>query len=166
MTDEKDTDFKKVNNLYALYIASMILQFFPYPIVVVFGFLLFLTVFIYTYVARGKVEEDSLLHNHATYLIRTIWLAGFLIIVTCIFGFTYLFMSFEPGVIDQMGEDMVFSDDLMATLDIYKERFFYELLVANIISFGPGIIYMGYRFANGLMRALKGYRVANVKSWL
>ncbi len=166
MSEVKDPAFKKINNLYAIYIASIILQFMPFGIVITFGFFLFITVFIYTYILRGKAEPEDLIDNHATYLIRTVWIFGLVALAGIVAGAFYIMYAFEPGELERLGREVIFSNDLHQTLKDYQSQYFNILLTTNIIAFGPAVIYIAYRLVKGLSRAIKGYRVASPRSFL
>ena len=68
---------KAVLNLYAALGASLILSVLPYMHAAALSLAFFTGVLIAAYVLRGKTENNSLIENHATFVIRTLWIGAF-----------------------------------------------------------------------------------------
>ncbi|MFA5592736.1 MAG: hypothetical protein WC989_05430 [Micavibrio sp.] len=160
-----------INTLYGMLIISTILSFTPFMPMLLLSVALFLSVLVGAYIYRAKDQKDGLLYNHMTYMIGTIWIGTGLITLGTMLAAYWIYTKGDPGAlqnaIDSMGSGgMIDETYLEAALTGYMADNKGLLIKASIITIGPGILYFVYRVANGFSRSLKGYRIANPKSWL
>lgn len=163
-SETKETS--KVQQIYAAIIASFILNFVPSPLVQIIASLVFLGVFIALYVMRKFGEPESLTDNHTTYLIRTVWIGGLFVILGVIAGAVYFVSSIGMEEYVRLGQIAAQSANPSEILSVYQSRYPDEIFISGMLTFAPGTIYMTYRFARGLARAIKGYRIAKPLNWL
>ena len=182
MMDDPDTrppGQRKIYNLYALFGVSMVMSVIPHMSAAVLSIIFFLWLLIAAYTARGKAGDHDLLENHATFIIRTLWITALFSLFTMGAAAVYIFYNldyttFQPCV-DQISSLGIAEIESMGTMEIYSrvepcvDDFisfnFNTLLVAGAIAGIPLLAYAGYRFAKGLARAVKGYRLADPKAW-
>ena len=162
-----NTDNKQQNTLASLYAVLFVLtaaSLMPYPNVAVLGTILFLFVFIALYVFKAKAEEGDLLHNHTTYLIRSIWISSLLLIL----GIAFFFFAGDHFVMTQMMEDVAQTAAMPTEEDLHllSQQYLQDNISILTLSFAPGLIYFLYRLCKGAARAVKGYRIQNPKGWL
>ncbi len=178
--DHKPPGQKKIYNMYALFGVALGLGFLPSIAAALVSLLFFIAVLIYAYVLRSGAEDESLLENHSTYVIRTIWIASFFMIVTMIIGSVYLVANIDYASFDACAQSAaaglnmadIESSSLTAVygymtpcMDGFISDNLRVLIVSLFLAGGLPIIYIIYRFFKGLARAIKGYRLANVKGW-
>lgn len=173
-----DPDQKKIIQLYSAFGAGLILTLIPSAIVALVALLLIMGVLIAAYVMRGK-DKDTLMHNHMTYVIRTIWLGGSFAAITLAVAGVYMFYTLDNAPLDPCFQSFLGVDpqaaagmgmqDLEAVfqpcLDAYYKVNFAALVFSALIGIAPILLYFGFRFGNGLNRALKGYRIARPEAW-
>ncbi|MAF68517.1 MAG: hypothetical protein CMH25_04145 [Micavibrio sp.] len=167
-----DKERKTVVNIYAGMIASLIFQFAPNATLQILAILGFLAVFIWCYLARSQAEKDSLVANHTTYLIRSIWIFSLLTtigVIVCVIWLSFtvdpeLIKSLSQGYIETMSQTGVpdYSEDYMALI----EQNLGGVLLAVLVTLGPSLIYLGYRLIKGARRGISGYRIDNPNAWL
>ena len=179
MTDEQPEGQKAILNLYAALGVSLILSVLPYAAAAVLSLVFFVGVLIAAYSIRKKAEEHSLSENHATFIIRTLWIGAFFSLVTIIIASAYMlggidYSQFQPcaDALANKGLEWLESAGMM---DVYAvtqpcmDSFLFSnrtlLMNAMIIAGGPIVIYMTFRMAKGVSRAMKGYRLADAKTW-
>lgn len=180
MGETANPEQKKLYNLYALFGVSLVLCVVPYASAALLCMVFFTWLLIAAYIVRGKADEHSLTHNHATYIIRSLWIGALMSTITGIAAAVYMLgnISYEPfqpcaNSIAGIGVEAL---QAMGSMEIYKLA---EPCVADFIGFnrdalivavaigaGPPLLYMAYRFIRGVSRAVKGYRLAKPKSWL
>ena len=183
MTDEHDKhpeEQKPLLNLYAAFGVSLILSVLPYMSAAILSLVFFVGVLIGAYAMRKNSEEFSLMENHTTFMIRTLWIAALLSLITTGVATAYMlggidYSTFEPcaQTLANKGTAWIEHAGMMAVYGVIEpcvENFldFNHTVLMNslIIAGGPPILYMVYRMAKGLGRAMKGYRLSNPKSWL
>ena len=178
--DEKPQGQKVILNLYAAFGVSIILSFIPMVSAALLSFVFFLGVLIAAYQYRKKSEEHSLLENHATYIIRTLWITAFLSLITTAAATAYMMRGIDYALFDSCAQALANKGvtwmenagmaDVYAVIEPCVEPFIRSnktlLINAVIIAGGPLVLYMFYRLAKGVSRAIKGYRLSNAKSWL
>lgn len=175
---ETTVEQKKLMNLYAVFTVALISSVFPFASAAIISLIFFVLILIMAYVERSKAEEFSLVHNHAVYIIRTLWLSAFLSVVSMIAASIYMlgridYTSFEPcanalsGRDAQALQEMNFADIyplvepcMQPFIDLNMNIF----VTAAAIGLAPPLIYISYRFCKGVLRATKGYRLADPKS--
>ena len=160
-----------INALYAMIMASTILSFIPVIAAQLGALVLFLMVLIAAYVYKSKDDEDGLLHNHMTYLIRTIWIGStFLVLAMIVASFWIAGQSDNTAlqsIVDQLGAGQMLNEEtITAAMKNYISDNQGLLLRVTLATIGPAMIYFVYRIANGFSRAWRGYRIAKPKGWL
>ena len=167
--NQQDThNLKIVRHFYAAFAAVIILQAVPQDTIALAGALIFLVMFIGAYIYRARADEDDLVHNHMTYIIRTTWISGllfaigFAVAVAVVYAMADISMIHEairgiqPGQIYKQLKNVL--DQAYA---INMELF----LITGAVTLGPSVIYLVVRIAKGMARAMKGYRIANPRAW-
>ncbi len=178
--DAQPENQKFILNLYAAFGVSLILSVLPSMPAAILSLVFFVGVLVAAYALRKRTEEHSLGENHATYIIRTLWISAFISLATTAIATAYMingidYSTFEPCANNLANKGTAWMENA-GTMEVYAiiqpcvESFisFNKTLLMNsvIIAGGPIIIYMAYRMAKGLSRAMKGYRLSNPKSWL
>lgn len=162
---------KTINALYIALVLSTIFGFMPMATAQLLSLLLISLVLMLAYMFRGQTDKDTLLYNHMTYMIGTIWISSiFLVISLLIMGY-WVYTKGDATVIDNaminLGNGVMLSEEELNQIgQDYIDTNLKLLITASAVSIGPSIIYLVYRLANGFSRACKGYRIANPKSWL
>ena len=171
---------KTLYNLYALFAVSLVLCVVPQASAAMLCLVFFTWLLIAAYIIRRKAEENSLTHNHTTYIIRSLWIGALISMLTTIAASLYMLknISYEPfqpcaNVIAGKGVEAL---QAMSMMEVYAmaepcvEGFIsfnrHALVMAVLIAAAPALLYMSYRFIRGVSRAVKGYRLANPKSWV
>ncbi|PZQ45380.1 MAG: hypothetical protein DI551_07525 [Micavibrio aeruginosavorus] len=162
---------KIINALYGLLVVSTILGFMPNFNAFLASFVLWAAVLAASYLYRRKDSEDGLLYNHMTYLIGTIWIGTAFILLGTIIAGLWVFLQGDGSILDaaiakiESGAAIDEAELTQITHD-YITANKGLLMTASFAAVGPAVLYFVYRVANGYGRAMKGYRIANPKSWL
>lgn len=159
------SEASKVQNIYAAIIAAFVLNFVPDQLVQIIASLVFLCVFIALYVFRRLAEEESLIDNHMTYLIRSIWIGGLFIIIGTIISAVYFIGTIGFEEYARLGQQAIEQQDPMAIMTVFESAYPREIFISVMITFAPGTLYLAFRLAKGLARAIKGYRIAKPTTW-
>mgnify|MGYP001410192685 CR=1 FL=1 len=176
LTPEHDPDpqRKTVLNLYAALAVSIILTFMPNTIMAIVSLVFVIGVLVASYSIRKKAEPESLAENHATYIIRTIWIASFISVITLGIGAVILLNDIDYSAFGGCPIDLEFaaSADYMQLWEVMQpcyDTFITDnwniLIISGAITILPILLYLVIRFVKGLSRAIKGYRIANPKAW-
>ena len=182
MTDEihPDPDRSKILFTYGVFGLSLILTLVPNVTVAGLSLAALLLTMILTYVFRKHAAEDSLMHNHMTFIIRTIWIGGFLMIFTLIAGAGILLYGvnnapLQPCInqfMNSVNPDTLSVNDVDnlssifgACMTPYISVNWIIFLISGIVAAGPILLYFFARFARGFGRAMSGYRIAHPQAW-
>lgn len=165
--DQKNT----INTLYVMLVLSTILSFVPMMIAQSFSLILLIIVLIGAYYYRSRDNEDGLLYNHMTYMIGTIWIGTSFIVLGIIMAGLWIYQNGDHSIIDntiaQIQSGTMIDEAALNTIMLDYMKANYPLLMkTSLVTIGPAILYFVYRVGNGFARSLKGYRIANPKSWL
>ena len=177
MSSDEHAAKKSILNLYGLFGVSLILCVLPFVSAAILCVMFFVILLVAAYYMRGKSEEHSLLHNHTTHIIRTIWIGGLVASASTVCASFYMlanidYQPFEPCAsnLQLVGIEQMGFTDLYNVIESCVDDFISVnrtvLIVAVMIAALAPLGYMGYRFIKGAARAMKGYRLANPKSWL
>lgn len=163
-----EKEHKTVIHIYSAFVASLVMQVLPSSALQFFGALLFLAVLIMAYILRKKADDRSLIENHMTYIIRTIWIWSLCLMVAMVAAVLWIVTSGGHNILGSAVDDIMISGMMPSDAEMKAvfNRFLVHNMVALIVTLGPCIIYIAYRLSKGLSRALKGHRIGNVKSWL
>lgn len=168
---------KTINNIYALVCVSLIMGFVPMIEAAVLCLVMFMAAFIAAYIIRKRADAESLTANHMTFIIRTIWIASLFLLGTMSVAIIYLLPNYDPAALHICNErisalvmegvtDVVrLEAEIKPCMDNFMADNFRTFMIATAIAAGPIVIYMGYRLARGLSRAIKGHRIGNLKGW-
>ena len=180
MNSDEHMAKKSILNLYGLFGLSIILCVVPYVSAAILCLLFFVVLLTAAYVMRGRAEEHSLIHNHTTYIIRTLWIGALISFITTLCASFYMLgtISYEPfqPCANKIAQISIDALQAMGPMEIYpmvepcvesfisfnKKPLMFALAIAAI----PVLGYLAYRFIKGVARAMKGYRLADPKSWL
>ena len=163
---------KTVVNIYAGMIASLILQFAPNSTLQILAILAFLIAFIWCYLARSRADKNSLVANHATYLIRSIWIFSLLTTIGVILCVIWLGFTVDPELIKSLSRGYIETVSQTGTPNISEdyialvEQNLSGVLLAVLITLGPSLVYLGYRLIKGARRGISGYRIDKPNAWL
>ncbi len=180
MSETNNQEHNKVTQLYGAFGASLVLMLVPSVMVALAALLLFLGVLIAAYIIRSGAEKGSLCENHATFIIRTIWIGSFFSAITLSIACTYMVENIDNNPMLACAESilanaqtLMMSNDFMALANLVSpcmDNFLAAnnqvLMISMAIAALPILLYFILRFSRGISRALKGYRVSNPKSWL
>ncbi|MCC7304911.1 MAG: hypothetical protein IT558_01475 [Alphaproteobacteria bacterium] len=173
-----DPDRKKILRLYALFGAGLILCVVPFPLAALLSMIFIFGVLVAAYIVRTGASVDGLIFNHATFIIRTIWIGSFIAALTMTAASIYLLRNIDNSPLDpcinqflSIGPETALSD--LMKLQAIFQGCWHSYWMANIhvfitsgsIAAGPPLLYFIVRYARGLSRALDGYRVAKPESW-
>ena len=160
--------------VYGALAASLLLGFVPILSFAVLSAVLFLVTLVYAYIIRNRATEHDLAHNHATYIIRTIWIVSLICLVTVALASVYMLSYYDPsalmgcvsGITAETVSNMAATNAKIAPcMDQFMEENRVVFYKAGAIAIVPVVLYLLYRLSKGLSRASRGYRVADVKSW-
>lgn len=175
-----DPDKKRVLNLYAAFGVSILLMLVPSLMISFVALVFALGVLVGAYSMRKNAATESLAENHCTYIIRTLWITALFSLVTLFAGSVYMlsgidYSAFEPcaNAMAQRGVQFVQNatyEEVYALaapcMNAFIDFNMGLLTITVLITAVPVLIYLGYRYLKGLMRAIKGYRMADPKSWV
>jgi len=163
---------KTITNIYAILTVSLLLSFLPMASAAFLASLIFIGVWIAAYMIRRKHDHASLIADHMTFIIRTIWIAGLFTLITMSAATVYILSVYDPTMMMDC-EGAMQAGTSMADLENMVAPCYEEFLRVNMPYFIRGglmaaipiVIYMGYRLAKGVSRAVKGHRIGDTKSW-
>lgn len=177
--DHRDKNQGTINFMYGLFGLTLVLGVLPYISAAILCVVLFVIVLAMAYAFRSRASKDSLLENHMTFMIRTIWIGSLFSLVTVAAGSLYLLQMVDNGPMMPcfqrfiaIGPDTVMAVGSAALIKIFMRCYhpflsanLHALIVAGGITIIPPLVYFAVRYVRGLSRALKGYRVAKPKAW-
>jgi uncharacterized membrane protein len=180
MTDNPvNLDQKKILRLYAAFGAALVLSVIPFFLAAFLSMGLAMGVLLAAYILRTDTAEGTLIENHMTFVIRTMWIGSFLALITMAAGSFYLFHGIDNTPLDpciqhlhllnsgaQIFDVGVIFGTFQGCLKNYWIINFKVFLISGIIAGGPVLAYFIIRYARGLARAIDGYRVSNPHHWL
>lgn len=177
----RPADNKTIMRLYSAFAASLLLLLVPHMAFCVIALLLFTGTLIAAYGVRGKEEDkESLTANHATFLIRTIWIGSVMALLTTMAGSAYLLAYADDGPLTMCANNAAqaivnsgmqpdygqLNMMMQPCIDEYIHGNMNEIVTALLIAGGLPLLYFVFRLAKGLSRARKGHRIGDVKSYL
>jgi uncharacterized membrane protein len=172
-------DKRAILNLYAAFGVTLVLSVVPSVTAALVSLVFFVGVVGVAFRFLKAAEPESLMENHATFILRTIGISTLFSLITLTAGIIYMipsidYSAFEPcaNALTQKGESYAQSasfTDVYASAEPCMEDFIDMnlriLTIAALIAAVPVVPYLLMRYARGLSRAVKGYRLANPKSW-
>ncbi|MAS86455.1 MAG: hypothetical protein CMH30_00550 [Micavibrio sp.] len=170
MTDktQKDNERQTILGLYGAFAATIIAHLYPVGIMGLLAICLAIAVMIYAYVLKAKAEPSSLTHNHMVYIIRTIWIGSVYLLIFMAIALFYLWPRVDMTLINMVarGELSVATPEDIKSVEI---RFMLDnkqlMLESALMAFTLPAFFFIYRCTKGVIRAAKGYRLNNIRSW-
>jgi len=180
MSEPRDPDQKKLYSIYALFGVSIALCVLPYMSAAILSAVFLTVLLIAACSLRKKAEPLSLVHNHMVFIIRSLWIAALMSLFTMLAASFYMFQSIDYGAFNPCADTISgqgiealeamgygeFYTIAQPCIDDFIALNYNTLIVAVAIAGGLPLVYLGYRFFKGMSRAVKGYRIADPKSWL
>ncbi len=177
--EQKNKEQAKLYNIYGLFAASIILCVIPNLLCAALSLIGFIALLVTGYMMRGKAEKGSLIENHTTFIIRTVWISTLFSAIGLVLGVIYMIASIDYTPLESCIQTMVDAgiqeirslnpDEILAYTQPCMEGFFGMnkglIVVISLLGFGLPVLYMAYRFIKGVVRAVKGYRLADHQSW-
>lgn len=165
-----DQEQKTIVQYYGAFAAAVLSNFIPLAVVQIFGLCLLLAILIGSYILKARSKLDSLSYNHMTYLIGTIWISSFFLVIGLCVATYWVYVQGNHELIQQVVNGMNAGTmygpaDLQAILSGYIKQNLSLLITATLSTIGPCVIYIVYRITHGLSRASKGYRIAKPAAW-
>ncbi len=176
---QTDPSQSTLTKLYSALLAALVFSFWPSVTAALMALIFATGVLVAAYIYRGKSEEGSLLHNHTTYLIRTIWVGSFFALITTSIASFYMItridsmpmMACLEPLARQMQEGTVHLDQAMLMemiapcwdqyMDINRQTF----ITSGAIAVIPVLLYFVIRLVRGFTRAMKGVAITKPKAW-
>ena len=153
---------KELVGIYLLYIISLILNVVPNTAMASFGALLFIVLFIATYVQRARSKEKPVEYSHYQYIIKTIWIFSLFFLVGAITAYFLADHSIINNMTDLIMKGTMMTPEQMTSLTMDYAR-------ANKFVFGiifiPITIHVFYRLGKCFFLARKNESIPNLKSW-
>lgn len=169
---------KNLLNLYGLFGASLALTFMPHYTAAILTVFLFIALLAISYTMRATAKEGSLVKNHTTYIIRTIWVGSLISLVTLSVASFYLVNAVDHTPLLACTDRLVallndgtepdfktVGDQIEPCLIPYFNLNGKPLIIAAIVTIVPVLIYFIWRFITGLYKSTKGEIFANPKAW-
>jgi uncharacterized membrane protein len=166
---QKNKEKQTVLGLYGAFAATIIAHLYPVGIMGLLAICLAIAVVIYAYVLKAKTDPTSLTHNHMVFIIRTIWIGSVYLLICMAIATIYLWPRVDMTLINMVarGELSVATPEDMKSIEI---RFMLDnkqlMFEAGLMAFALPALFFIYRCTKGVIRASKGYRLNDIKSWL
>ena len=154
---------KNIIQIYAVYLISIICNFIPSGAVSGLGSILFIIIFIATYIYKARAEEDSLTKNHMRYILKSIWISSLLLIVGIIAAYLFGDHSLIHQTMEGVKQGMFLTEEQINSLMM---DYMMNNLLVFCTAFLPSLIYLFYRLAKGLVKAKENLHIENLKNWL
>ena len=176
MIDHPNPERHKIMMLYILFAAGLFGSFIPAVWPAIISLIVLILVLGAAYSMRHGKDDDSLLGNHATFLISTIWKGSTLAAITLAIGGVYLLQYIDQSpltpCLDKIMEGAAAPGDMAGLkilfapcFDVYYQKNSSVFIVSGLMAMGPPLAYFLIRLARGAERAMKGYRIAHPRAW-
>lgn len=153
---------KKIIYLYSAYLIAIICNIVPSSIIQSLGLILFLVIFITTYVYKYKSQEDSVTYSHMTYIIKTIYISSLWLLIGMVLAYYFADHMIIHQAIQSLQNGMPLTENDL-------NRIMMNYLKQNIeiftLTLSPSLIYLIYRFGKGIIIAQKDSVIHNPKNW-
>lgn len=172
MTEQSETP-KGNMTIVMVYIFLCIANIFIFtPIIPVHltGATLIPLVLFFAWCLRFRKSHDTLIYNHMIYISRTIWMWSFILTITASIAGYLVYQGADNSIIQDALNSMTNGNaythaELFDILMNYIRANMGLMLSATLLCVLPPTGYIVYRLTRGIMRALKGYRLANPHAW-
>jgi len=151
---------QKIIVMYIIFFLSFSLALIPVSAASVFAIMICVCTLSTIYSFRMNSEEDSLLENHMTFLIRTFWRANLYLLITSFVGILFLLVSIDYQPLSpcintisstlQRGNFSLLSKILGVCNSIFIEKNWFNIKITAFIAFFPVLLYL-------LVRCVKGW---------
>lgn len=160
----------KILSLYAIFSFAILMGCLPNMDAQNISAIAIIILLIAAYIFKSKNGPDRLETHHAIFVIRTIWIwstflllgiigAGFIIATSGDMSTIHQFMdSVNNGIVPT-------EDDINTLTQSYLESNSTLIIKTAVVCLAPSQIYASWRIIRGAMRAFKGYRIQNFRSW-
>ena len=154
---------KQTTSLYVLYIVSLIMNVVPNITISSFGALLFLVVFVGTYILKFTSKKESTHYSHYAYLTKTIWIFTLFVMISMVAAYYFGDHTIINNMVSSVTSgNMVSVEQMsMAIMDYANANKYVFGLI-----FLPVTVHLFYRLGKGLYLARKDEPIPNPKSWL
>jgi len=164
------SDRHKILFLYLSFLIGLGMGCIVTPFAQTVAFIGVTAALVFAYVFESQAQKGDLLEHHSVYMIRTIWIWS---------GFLFVMLNGASIEIQLNGDvtaiqglvDRVYGGDIPTMIEMSEAgRTYimdnYDLFVRTCMTWAaPVQVYGVYRVAKGLARAVKGYRLKNLRSW-
>lgn len=166
MMDENEK--RKIIRLYGVLGFSILCSFVPHTLAAVAALIAFTAVLMMAYSVRRGAAAESVTSAHATWIVRTIWLASFFAMVTVGLASIYVLSAYDPSPVHECAAGMMNGEitdvnDCVESFMAVNGRVF---LIGALFSGIPVLAYLAFRLYRGWMLLRKGEGFPNVKAWL
>ncbi len=179
LKDIKKNDNKEKRDIFLMYVIffpSFMGSFSPKGFVSIFSIMICVCTLATIYAVRSKSEEDSLLENQCTFLIRTFWKTNLLLVFSFIFSAIYMiftidYMPLKPCASFIEGyftsairnwNNGVISSILASCSTALLKHNTQTIIFGSFIAFSPSLGYLVFRFGRGI-KYLKKLKIIPVK---
>lgn len=152
------TEQRKIILLYIAFSVTLALQVLPQLSLQLVALIALLGLCIVTRSIRKKSEKDSLSHNHATYLSRTLWFWGLLLAAGTVVICIWLIQTYDTARLNMLLQSLLQGD--------YYSLQMIGLYVLAFIGLAPSFIYLIWRIVRGFRHILKNTFIPNPKALL
>lgn len=174
--DHPDPGRKKIISLYIAFGVMLALFIVPHIAAAILSIPVMFLVLVAAYMMRSGAAAESFVYNHATYIIRTVWIGSFLASITVIAASVYLFYTLDNAPLMPCLDRLISVDPEKAVMMIdslfgpcyapYLSANLQVFIIGGVIAAGAPLVYFVLRYAKGFSRAIKGYRVAKPTAWV
>lgn len=164
------SDRHKILFLYLSFLIGLGMGCIVTPFSQTVAFIAVTAALVFAYVFESQAQKGDLLEHHSIYMIRTIWIwSGFLFVMLNGASIQIQLngdMSAIQGLVDR-----IYGGEIPSLTEISESgRAYildnYDLFVRTCLMWAaPVQVYGVYRVAKGLARAVKGYRLKDLRSW-
>lgn len=154
---------KNIIQIYSVYLVSIICSFLPFGVISSFGSLLFIIIFIATYIYIVKANEDSLTKNHMHYILKSIWISSLLLLIGIMAAYLLGDHSLIHQTMDSVKQGMFLTEEQINNLLM---QYMMNNFLVFCTAFAPSLLYLFYRLVKGAIKAKDNLIISNLKSWL
>lgn len=158
MNMDIDKDTKSSLMLYAGIIGSILAQFVPVSAIQGLGALGILAILFITGHLRRRSKADSMIHSHATYLGRTIWIWSFILLISLVVAGYHASTQYSLSEFTEITRALAAHD-----IDDPAVR---EFIKIGLYAALPGVIYLVMRLARGIAAIARGNGIQNPRRLL
>ena len=158
MNKDKNTALQ----IYGVYLISLICNIVPSNAIQTFGMVLFIIIFIATYIYRSKSEENSLMNTHMRYIIKSIWVSSIFLMIGMIGAYLLADHSIVNQTVNAVKQGMMFSEDQINDLLLTYCKANSFVFIATL---SPSLIYLTYRLIKGMLITKNNAPITNLKNW-